>query len=492
MKTIKYILCIVCLIVCFSCSSNKVDDLFDQLPEQRTATIKAKYQKILTDASYGWKTYFSTSNNIGRWLILMKFDKDGKVMFKCDPIDYYFKKGIDIKDIVTYRVDFLQFPELVIESFSQFSVWNELPVDADGDGYADKYAGPETQFIIEKYQDGKLYMKGKSNIGIGKSNSEIITSVFEPAEESDWNLEGIADVKKAINYNSLKGKFQRLSYNNSLLDDFFFIDADNRLVIYRTLENGKDVLQTLPFYITKKGFSLVNGLKIKNVGVARDFNVNLADGSISEASIPSLKVVYTDKNSASQRTPFSIFDRLYLGIEVYHATGDPIGRSLKAYFDALRPPYVDKQHLNVIYFAKNIDKDMGKKPFKYTQELTLIYADTDPAYSDKDLYGKNPTFVRIPVEFETTADRMWTISAIGSIEKAFIEAYPQDETFAKQKAKEALPMLSRLFSEKGWGMYAQGLDTSNPTVKVIDEDDIVGSFFTLYPYSQEDVNKSTF
>lgn len=490
MKAIKYIFGIICLMTCLACSNNEVDDLFDQKPEQRIAEVEAKYKGILQEAPHGWKTYFSTSDKVGRWLILMNFDKDGKVTMKCDPIDYYYKGGVKMEDPITYRVDYSQNVELVFESFSQFSVWNELPVDVDGDGYVDKYAGPETQFIIEKYQDGKLYMKGKSNIGVGKSDSEITTYVFEPAEESDWNLDGISDVKKMINYSSLKGKYQRLSLNGNLLENFFFIDASNRVVIYRALENGKDIFELLPFYITKTGFTLVKDLKIDGVGTVRNFKVDATTGTITESSNAGLQVVYTDRNAAVQRTPFSVFDRLYLGIEVYHATGDPIGRNLKSLFDALRPPLAEaKQHLNVIYFAKNIDKDMGKTAFKYAQELTLIYADTDPSYSGKDLYGANPTFVRIPVSFETTAERMWVISAKESIEKAFLEAYPDDVDYAKQKAKEALPMLSKLLSGNGWGMYAQGLDTNNPTIKVIDEDDVVGSFFTLYPYTQEDVNR---
>lgn len=132
---------------------------------------------------------------------------------------------------------------------------------------------------------------------------------------------------------------------------------------------------------------------------------------------------------------------------------------------------------------------MGKIPFKYAEELTIIYADSDPSYSSKDLYGDNPTFVRIPVSFETSADRMWIISLKGSVEQAFLDAYPDDAGYARDKAKAALPMLYRLLNERGWGLYAQGLDTNNPTVKVVDEEDVVGSFFTLYPYTQTDVDR---
>lgn len=489
MKKIIYILF---AILCYSCSDNSVDSLFEKTPEERINEVKTEYQKILTESPHGWKTYFGTSDKLGRWLILMDFNADGTVTMKCDPVDYYYKDGVKFEDPITYRLNYSQFPELVFESFSQFSAWNEFVVDSDGDGYVDRYAGPETQFIINRYQDGKLYLTGKSTIGVGKQAQEISTYIFEEANESDWDLTPIAEVRKAINYDPAKGKYQRLQYKNDLLENIFLIDAESRVVLYKSMGVVNDKIETLPFYITPTGFSLVKPLNINGVGNIQHFTVDESTHRIVESNHADLQIVYSDKVPAVQRTPFSVFDKLYLGIEVYHATGDPIGRNLKKYFDDLRPPYAPtEQHLNVIYFAKNIDKDMGGHPFKYAQELTLIYADSDPSYSDKDLYGANATFVRIPVTFETSASRMWVISLAGSIEQAFIEAYPDQTEYAKQKAKEALPMLFRLLNEKGWGLYAQGTTTNNPTVKVIDEEDIVGSFFTLYPYTQEDVNRKT-
>lgn len=490
-KSMKNIIGILLLVTgCYSCANNDVDSLFDNSPEARIAASKAEYKKILLDAPHGWKTYFGTSDQLGRWLILMDFDENGKVTMKCDPVDYYYIAGVAINEPITYRVDYSQFPELIFESFSQFSAWNEFVVDTNGDGYVDAYAGPETQFIFDKYQDGKLHMIGKSKIGVGKNVKEIISFLFEPAEESDWNLTGIADVKKAINYDDKKAKYQRLEYKGELLESLFLIDGESRVVLYKTPGSKNDQLKNLPFYITKSGFTLVDPLRIEGVGTIREFTVD-PGGVVSEATHPQLKIVYTDNTPAVQRTPFSIFDKLYLGIEVYHSTGDPIGRNLKKYFDDLRPPYAPmEQHLNVIYFAKNIDKDMGKVPFKYAEELTLIYADTDPSYSGADLYGNNPTLVRIPVSYETSPSRMWVISLAGSIEQSFVDAYPGKAEYAKAKAKEALPMLYRLLNEKGWGLYLQGTDGNNPTVKMLDEEDIAGSFCTLYPYTQQDVDRS--
>lgn len=492
MNTIKNILALCLLILCCSsCVKTEVDDTFADSPEKRIADSETYYKSLLTKAPHGWKTYFGTTNTLGRWLILMKFDEKGQVTFKCDKVDYYNKlSNNQYEEPNTYRVDFSQSPELIIESFSQFSAWNEFPIDSDGDGYLDRYAGPETQFIIDRYQDGKLYLTGKSNLGVGKGKEDILTFVFEQATEADWTIDNIAAVKKVIGYDSNKGKYQRFLYKETLQESLVIVDESNRMLMYKYFDGNKDQVVGLPFFITTTGFELVKPLKIAGVGSVKKFNVETTTGTVTSDNIPGLSIVHSNAIPSVQRTPFSVFNKLYLGIEVYHATGDPIGRNLKAVFDALRPPYApNEQHLNVIYFAKNIDKDMGGKPFKYAQELTIIYADTDPKYSDKDLYGANPTFVRIPVEFETSPTRTWVISLVGSIEEAFIAAYPDKVEYAKAKAQEAMPMIYRLMHEKGWGLYPQAMETNNPTVLVKDEEDPDGSFFTLYPYTQEDVNR---
>lgn len=492
MNTLKNILGLCLLVLCCaSCVKTDVDDAFAESPEKRVANSKSYYQNILTSASNGWKTYFGTTNTLGRWLILMKFDAEGKVTFKCDKVDYYSKlKNNQYEEPNTYRVDFSQSPELVIESFSQFSAWNEFPIDSNGDGYLDRYAGPETQFIIDRYQDGKLYLTGKSNLGVGKGKEDILTFVLEPATEADWTIDGIEAVKKVIGYNSNNGKYQRFLYKGTLQESLLILDETNRIMTYKYFDGKTDQVVGLPFFITSEGFELINPLKIAGVGTVKRFQVDATAGTITAASAPELSIVYSNTIPSVQRTPFSVFNKLYLGIEVYHATGDPIGRNLKGVFDALRPPYApDEQHLNLIYFAKNIDKDMGGTPFKYAQELTIVYADTDPSYAGKDLYGVNPTFVRLPVEFETSPTRTWVISLIGTVEEAFVAAYPDKVEYAKAKAQEAMPMIYRLMHEKGWGLYAQAMETNNPTVLVKDEEDPDGSFFTLYPYTQEDVNR---
>ena len=146
-------------------------------------------------------------------------------------------------------------------------------------------------------------------------------------------------MKKTINYDANKGKYQRLEYKGELLESLFFVDAESRVVLYMSTDIPGNQIQTLPFYITPTGFTLVSPLKIKGIGNIQQFDVNQSEASITESVHSQLHVVYTDKVPAVQRTPFSIFDKLYLGIEVYHSTGDPIGRNLKKYFDDLRPPY---------------------------------------------------------------------------------------------------------------------------------------------------------
>lgn len=482
----------VFLLLLFSCENkNTVDYLFDKMPEERVSEIKQKYVEILTSSPNGWKVYMSSTNDLGRWLILTKFDKNGNVTIQSDPIDY-FKTPVAENGVITYTLDFYQSPELIFDSYSQFSVWNEIPVDVDGDGYIDKYAGPETQFIIEKYENEKLYLKSKSDLGSNKAGREISQFVFEKATAADWeNMSKIPVVSKLINFTPAKGKYTRFQYKGELLASAFLINAPLRIAEYYGSNGGhSSIIESLPFYIYPEGFSLVFPYYLEGYGEIEHFTV-AGDGTIRSTTDADLEIVYTDNAPAVLRAPFSALDKMYLGIELYHDFGDPMGSVIKKLIAALRPPQAaEEQQLNLISFAKNITKDMGKTPFAYPEEITLIFADDKPSYSGSDLYGKNATFVHLPVSFETTKDRMLKISLIGSIEEAFIKAYPNDKAYAMQKAKDLSPLIFELFSEKGWGLYGRDLDTMAPKFDFKDETNPTNNFFTTYLYTQVDVDRA--
>ena len=487
MKNIIWIL----LFVVFSCANEDVEYKFEKLPEERINLVKKEYNDILLAAPNGWKTYFGTTNKLGRWLILMKFDENGTVTIKSDSMDHYYVKGVAVDNTISYKVDFTQSPELIFESFSQFSAWNELAFDSDGDGTLDRYAGPGSQFIIEKYEDGKFYMMNKSDIGVGKNDSDISRFVFEKAEVADWDIKAINGVKKGIHFDKSKGEYMRFSYDGKFLESVFDIDAESRIVYYYTASPNGALTERLPFYITNEGFTMVNSIDIPGIGVVKNFFVDVANNNaITCVEDKKLTVLYTNTPSSLSRTPFEFFDNLYLGIEVYQSTGEPMGKNFEKLIDDLRPPYsAEEQHINLIYFAKNISKDMGDTPFLYEEEVTLVFADTDPSYSGADLYGNNATFVHIPVNFITTESRMLNISVIGSIEDAFIKAYPDKIEYAKQKTKEVMPLIIELFASNSWGLYLKDYNTTKPIVDFKNENYPDLSFFTVYPYTQQDVDR---
>lgn len=485
----KFIYILIAIAVC-SCTEQEPDNLFDKSPEVRISEVKAQYSQILTSAVHGWKTYFSSNDKVGRWLILMDFDTDGTVVIKSDPVDYFTAKGIANDDTITYRVDFSQSPELVFESFSQFSAWNDFIYDRDGDGYYDSYAGPETQFLIDRYEDGKLYLISKTDIGVGKNNAEISRFVFEPAAAGDWNLGYVAQMKKKIGFDNTKGNYSCFKYRGEFLESVFLVDANYRVGIYYSQTPTGNRMEELPFYITPEGFDLNRPLQLEGIGSVQHFVLDPEGGYLKCTDVESLTLDYTDRNPAVLRTPITALDRMYLALDVYHTVGDPIGLDLKTILENLRPPYApDKQHLNAIYWVRNISKDMGGLPFQYPEEICLVFADTDPSYSGHDLHGENVTAVHIPVRFMVDAKRLLDISLLGSIEKAFLDAYPREAQYARQKAEENIPLLSELFTAGVWGIYGQDLDTNNPTLKFIDESKPDKSFFTTYPYTVEDVNR---
>lgn len=474
---------IIILLMIYSCSSSDVDYIFEQSPEQRIEAEKTRYRTILTDAPDGWKVEMSSTNKLGRWMILTKFGIDGSVEIVSEGIDYASNTPVKRDEKITYRVDFIQNSELIFESLSQFSIWNELPYDSKGDGKFDSYAGPETQLIINEYRDGKLYMSSKSDIG----KQDVSKFVFEKATKEDWNLESLAITKKLITFDEKKGKYTRFSFEGKLLESVFSIDERYRVVIYYTGTTTGSNITELPFYITAKGFTLVEPLMIDGVGMVQNFNVDKT-GAIVNVENPKLTLVYTDKKPGILRVPLSVLDKMYLGLEVYHSAGDPIGLDIKKITESLRPPYSsDEQRLTLIYMARNIHQDMGKIPFIYPEELTLVYADSDPTYSGGSLHGGNATFVHIPVKYFTDESRMFKISLVGKIEDAYIKAYPKNIEYAKAKAKENMPLIGALINKSGWGVYIRDVASANPIFDFVNEDSPKTSFFAMYPYTVKDV-----
>lgn len=487
MKNKIYILLLLAL---WSCTDNDPDYLFDKSPEARIAEVKAQYSQILTDSPQGWKTFFSSTDQVGRWAILMKFSTGGTVEIKSDPVDYFTTKGIKNDDTITYRIDFSQTPELIFESYSQFSAWNDFVYDKNGDGYYDSYAGPETQLQIDKFENGKLYLTSKTDIGSGKGTAEISHFVFEPATKEDWDLSYVASMKKKIGFDNTKGDYSSFKYQGRFLESVCLVDANYRTCIYYTMtETGND-MKELPFCITSTGFTLIRPLDIPGIGQVQNFEPDPEGNYMKCTDIEGFTLEYLTGNPPLLRTPVTALNRMYLALDVYHTVGDPIGLELKSILENLRPPYApEKQHLNSIYWVRNISKDMGKLPFTYPEEVCLIFADTDPSYAGADLHGKNVTAVHIPVRFISDSKRFLNISLIGSIEEAFLKAYPKDPAYAREKAKQNMPLLNELFTGSVWAMYGQNMDTNNPTLKFVNESKPDKSFFTAYPYTEEDVNR---
>ena len=276
----KYIWMLL-LLVC-SCTNGDVDSVFDKTPEERVEALKSEYSDILTSSPHGWKVYFSSVNTTGQWLVLMDFDKNGDVTMSCDPVNM---GGVvyDESGVLTYRMDFSQAPELVFETYSQFTAWNEIVINGE-------YAGGETQFIIEKYEDDKFYLKSKSDLGIGNPASAISYFVFEKATEADWEISTIPDVADAMAVNSA-GAFV---YGSEVLDQIVLLDLDLRmLTLYANIDevrNPNSTPQLVPFYLTNSGITLVEPIEVEGVGEVLGFKVDIETGAITSVSDDKLMI----------------------------------------------------------------------------------------------------------------------------------------------------------------------------------------------------------
>ena len=284
----KKIILFLCIFMC-SCANNDIDYIHDKSPEERIEAINSEYSKVLTSPADGWKVYFRSENGVGvgSWLVLMKFKTDGTIEMKCDPVDLNAPQILQLDDDkVTYRLDFSLSSELVIESYSQFSAWVTATYDSDGNGTIDAYAGGESQFVIDKYEDEKLYLHSK--LDLGRDNADISQFVFEKATAEDWNFSDIEKVKSALNNIPLKG----FENGGTVVGPLLSFNVNYRVAyMYDSFEAYKvgDEFTSHPFYITKTGITFIEPFSHdKFSGTFENFNVDIVTGVISKSDDPKL------------------------------------------------------------------------------------------------------------------------------------------------------------------------------------------------------------
>ena len=78
MRLFKYIL-IAALALMYACEDLEPEYLFDQSPEDRIEGITGEYADILMKPENGWIGYYTSVEDVGGFVVLLKFDANGNV-----------------------------------------------------------------------------------------------------------------------------------------------------------------------------------------------------------------------------------------------------------------------------------------------------------------------------------------------------------------------------------------------------------------------------
>src|SRR5688572_11182883 len=209
------------IIVCFiigitSCDNNDDVAIFEKTADERVAEAIAALKDDLVDADNGWKIKYRPQEGAGSFYLLMTFRDDNTVTIKTD---LGVNDGEFFEQTVTYRIDSSLGLELIIESYSFFS----LLFEQDNASFLAEY---EFNFI-NRTPDGALVFNSKTDPG----TATIL--LFEVASETDDALLGTT---LSTNLNILADDFNKfssalkLTYQNKDLEFYMAVDNLKRII----------------------------------------------------------------------------------------------------------------------------------------------------------------------------------------------------------------------------------------------------------------------
>lgn len=274
MKKYKIFFIIIALGILASCAEdNGPADLFKASPEERTNQLVADYKNILKQPTYGWVGYYSSNNDRGGYLLLMKFD-EGTVKIKSEALDFINQPLKE--EEVTYRVGVKQQPELVFESYSIFQIWHDALIPGQ-----DKPEHGEFQFTFDKVTESEIILKSKTDI------NNITYLTLKPARQIDWNLDGLPEMERKL-FSVSPSKYvisQKLVGSN--YSQFAELDIVNRILY---LEEADGKVSSIRFGITRRGIVLVNPITINGEKIS-EFIYSEAEHTIISDSPGKYKIV---------------------------------------------------------------------------------------------------------------------------------------------------------------------------------------------------------
>lgn len=205
-KLLLYITIVFVSLGVFSCGDDQIKDL--PTVEERVSKAKDSLITALTAPTFGWKINYQPNPSSGSFIILMKFEADGKVNIKSDVYD---NDGEFLDATITYRIDNAHGLELILETYGVFHYFFEF------------YNG-EFEFILLEYINNNPVFQSKTDF----SNPTILN--FEPAGENDAQL-----LNNEITKNFKNTMFQSEQlFGSNVYYQLYLIDKD--ISIFITLD----------------------------------------------------------------------------------------------------------------------------------------------------------------------------------------------------------------------------------------------------------------
>ena len=269
MRLFKYIL-IAALALMYACEDLEPEYLFDKSPEDRIEGITGEYADILMKPENGWMGYYTSVEDVGGFVVLLKFDANGNVKIKNEEVGFANLKSVE--ENVPYRVGVGQHPELVFESACIFTRWHSVNFDSPtGAGMR----GGEFQFVIESASDDLVVLRSKTDL------TDVTRLYLRRAESIDWDFRGMSDFSE---------KLEMLSSNSIIVDHQLVGEGKEKYVEfdgkkrYIVVEGEEGEAKLHRFAITRSRIVMLD-------------TIQWGDKKIGELAYDdSRKTIYTDGN----------------------------------------------------------------------------------------------------------------------------------------------------------------------------------------------------
>lgn len=316
------------LIGVFSACTREVDDIFDRSAAQRLEDAMNEIEEILVSAPNGWEMHYYTQPETAGYIMLVRFDANGKVMVaaKNEVTTNRYKS-----DESTWEVIGDNGPVITFNSYNEVMHAFSDPKN-DGVGMGGDY-----EFIVMEWTDNMLRLKGKK--------TEAYMDMVLVDANKDW--EAHIDEGQKMN-TRLFDSAVKLALRVDEKQYYTLSNATSH--IFSVLPYGvTDVEMATPlsFVVTTKGISLYENFEV-NGSKVRVFDLNPAATELVSREDPMVRITAPD-----------VYD-YFMGLSSEHlATSDNVFGTFLSQFSVLaqgfNERYSGRQDLQSIGFSKMRD-----------------------------------------------------------------------------------------------------------------------------------------